>query len=212
MVRGRYLWLLVWLLALSLAGCNSGQPVVTEAPPIETGAPSQSNAAPAEAVPDNFYPKGVRTDIPAVDQVLEAVDSGNPDDLFALVQFTSIPCSTNVQDYAPWCKENQPEGSETAVFMLGGCRAMWEFETGAVLDKFRTMLTPPHTVYAVYRMEQRLSDRTSTTTVVALAQGGDGESVIKLGVDAEGAIRSLSVCGGVGSLPNNVEYILAPRS
>lgn len=81
--------------------------------------PATATAQPAG--PSEYYPIDTQTGIPDVDNVLAAVASGNPQELYALINFTTAPC-TNTEGLGgpPKCTEGEPEGTQLEVLPFIG--------------------------------------------------------------------------------------------
>ncbi len=72
-----------------------------------------------------------RTDIPEVDAVLAAVESGDADQVSALLRFTSTPCvpSTSAR-FGPVCGTDQEEGSLVDVVPISDCKESFSGRDG----------------------------------------------------------------------------------
>ena len=111
--------------------------------------PATSTAQPAGQVEN--YPLDTRTGIPAVDNVLAAVESGNPEELYALINFTTAPCTTaDGLGGPPKCREGEPEGTQLEVLPVidshGGFYRRNEMDNRLVIDV--------SALYAVYHVSE----------------------------------------------------------
>lgn len=111
----------VALFALGFVACSDGDdknqvtPTIAEQPsatPVNTITPVSTDTPPL----------GRHTDIPEVDAVLDAVESGDSDRVLALVHFASIPCvpsDSNIR--GPVCGPDQESGSLVIVVPVSIC-------------------------------------------------------------------------------------------
>jgi hypothetical protein len=108
--------------------------------------------APAQPAGDTeYYPLDTRTGIPAVDDVLAAVESGDPQKLYALINFTTAPCTTaDGLGGPPKCTEGEPEGTRLEVLPFIGAEGSFirqnEIGNWPGID--------PVALYAVYRVSE----------------------------------------------------------
>ena len=105
--------------------------------------------SPASQVED--YPLDTRTGIPAVDNVLAAVESGDPEELYPLINFTTAPCTTaDGLGGPPQCRDGEPEGTQLEVLPFieshGGFYRRNEMDNRLVIDV--------SALYAVYRVSE----------------------------------------------------------
>ena len=96
-----------------------------------------------------------RTGLPQVDAIIDAVESGEPSDVIALVRFTSIPCVPPDAEGFP-CRPGQEEGSPVSVVPVSIC------EEGPLMGReeltrgyLRAELVDP-SLYAVYKGASRI--------------------------------------------------------
>jgi hypothetical protein len=93
--------------------------ILTAALVLSGCAPSTSTAQPAGL--NEYSPLDTRTGIREVDNVLAAVASGNPRELYALVNYTVAPCTTaEGLGGPPKCTEGEAEGTLLEVLPLIG--------------------------------------------------------------------------------------------
>lgn len=99
------------LLMLASAACS---PV---APTTEQAAPT-----PVASDTDPFHPLSTRTGVEVIDNILEAIASGDQEALVALVEFTQAPCThADGLGGPPKCREGEEEGTTFEVLpFLGG--------------------------------------------------------------------------------------------
>lgn len=138
---------LILLLAAVLLGaaCSS-----------ENAAPSSSSTiAPSIPAPPptpvvRTHPRGTRTNIAAVDAILEAVEGNDLARLAAIVEFRMIACRTVIRDAGdlPACPEGVPDGSRVDVFPEGYCEGSYIYR-GSVPEAFGNLATAQ--VFGVYR-------------------------------------------------------------
>jgi hypothetical protein len=82
-------------------------------------APSTSTAQPADL--SEYYPLETQTGIRDVDNILAAVASGDPQELYALINYTVAPCTTaDGLGGPPKCTEGEAEGSQLEVLPFIG--------------------------------------------------------------------------------------------
>ena len=94
-----------------LAACSPATPTMEQATP---------SLEPTSVKP--YHPLTTRTGVEEVDRVLEAVASGDQQELLSVVQFTEAKC-THAQGLGgpPKCREGEEEGTSMEVFpFLGG--------------------------------------------------------------------------------------------
>lgn len=111
--------------------------------------PATPTTRPAGEVED--YPLDTRTGIPAVDNVLAAVESGMPEELYELIDFTIAPCTTaDGLGGPPKCRDGEPEGTQLEVLPFieshGGFHRRNEMDNRLVIDV--------SALYAVYRVSE----------------------------------------------------------
>lgn len=120
--------ILILLIALFLGACSSPQstPLPVELPtkpvdrPTESVETSTESASPPSGTIE-YYPLDTKTGIPEVDQVLAAVASGSPEELYGLVNYTTAPCTTaDGLGGPPKCREGEAEGTELQVLAFIG--------------------------------------------------------------------------------------------
>jgi len=112
----KYVWKLVALLPLILAACAPTAMSTAETIP-EVIPPTQAAVSPVL----NYHPLDMKTQIEEVDLVLQAVASGEAQEMRNLFGFTKIACKTvNALGGPPPCQEGEAEGSIVEVLPFLG--------------------------------------------------------------------------------------------
>lgn len=97
------------LLAFTLLACSAVTPAASE--------PQPTPSKPSEG----FYPLTTRTGIEDVDNIVDAVASGNVQMLRSLIQFTDTKCTTaDGLGGPPKCREGEAEGTPVEVLPIFG--------------------------------------------------------------------------------------------
>jgi hypothetical protein len=106
-------WFSVALMALFMLGvvaCSPVTPVRDEL--TQTFEPESSDA---------YHPLTTETGIPTIDQILNAVASGDPQNLRALIEFMDAECTKQVgMGGPPKCREGEAEGTPVEVLAFLG--------------------------------------------------------------------------------------------
>jgi len=134
----------------------SAEPVTTTAIPTAINAPKSTknsvsltptSTATEEPKSPAYYPLSTRTGIADVDNVLAAVESGDPQALRDLIHFTTIGC-TNAEGLGgpPKCREGEAEGTLVNVLPFLGPEGSFFHESE--ISSFRPM--DALGIYAVY--------------------------------------------------------------
>lgn len=129
-----------------LSACASAATPPAEVVPVPSEA--ESTVGKNEA---GFYPLSTRTGIPDVDAVIAAVESGDPQQVRDLFQFTSVAC-TNADGLGgpPKCREGEAEGTLVDVLPFLGSE-------GSFLHKENVSNFPGVNavgVYAAYKVSE----------------------------------------------------------
>ena len=104
-----------------------------------------------DPVSKNYYSLDTRTGIPEVDEVLAAVESGDPQMLRDLFRFTTIACMTvNALGGPPSCREGEAEG--TLVEVLPSLGSEGSFLRKDEIDNWPGL--DISALYAVYRVSE----------------------------------------------------------
>jgi hypothetical protein len=117
-MRSAWLAIVAAPFVLLAAACASGHAKPTATPSANAGASTAATSAspthvPSAAPDSSGYPATWRTGVSAVDLVLNAFFSGNPDQLAAQLQYRSLGCVTAraTMPSPPICAAGQPAGT-----------------------------------------------------------------------------------------------------
>ncbi len=129
----------VGIVAFAIVACdrgeNGGTPTATA--PVEPGStPSETPAS------------GADTGIPAVDAVIDAVHSGDPEAVRTSLGFVSVPCAEQPEDL-PLCGDVEEPGTRVEALPVANCESSSFVRPGDLDQTLRSVVDSE--LYAVYR-------------------------------------------------------------
>lgn len=222
------LWFLSSVLLLAACAPELPEPVETPVPATDTASPTKAAASPTlkptasptlepateTSVPSRpgSYPLSTRTGIADVDAVIAAVESGDPEQIQALIRFTNIPC-TKAEGLGgpPKCEAGEAEGTPHTVLPILGPEG--HFMREADLANFPGISVIG--IHAVYRLsDSAYSEETYPAGEYAVAFTG-GENKPDIVLQIRGGIVRIDYLFSPTSLDEVIrrdasEFILAP--
>ena len=173
-------------------------------------------SAPTPAASEG-YPLDTKTGVPVVDSVLTAVASRDPQELRALIQYTSAPCTwADGLGGPPKCRDGEPEGTLLEVLPFigseGGHIRKNEINNWKVINA--------DALYAVYRVSDHALDEKyyPPGDYIIVFVPGEDQPVDALRVADGGIVRIDTI---LGEFPDSLnvmlqrdasEVILAPKA
>ena len=142
-------------------------------------------------------PDNTRTGIPDLDNVLDALFSGDAAAIQALVAFTPVPCEIEPIGLGPppTCRADEPEGTLVDVFPHAYCEGVY-IRPEDMDGRYASLANPDGVLYAVYHGSESFSpsgefvvvfpNRISSRPGIALAAAITGGRIV----------GSYSGCGG----------------
>jgi hypothetical protein len=134
----KQMWLMVVLGVVGLGvACGGGDGLGPDSTPRPTLPPIATRPPEATATPVNAYPRGTRTNVRVIDDVLAALEAGDAAGFEAQLSFHPYPC-----DNAPAgteasnpCPPGVRLGSPVDVIASGGCQASFIARGGPELNE-----------------------------------------------------------------------------
>lgn len=179
------------------------------------GACTPSNPTSPITTQDN-PPSTTRTGIPAIDNVLAAIESDDPQELSARIRYTVAPCTTaDGLGGPPKCRDGEPEGTMLEVLPFLGSEGSFirksEIETWNGIDG--------HTLYAIYRVSENapVEEYYPSGEYAVLLVSSDGSTALSLRLGDDGIVRVDELFDGSPATLDAIlerdasEVILAPK-
>ncbi len=157
-----------------------------------------------------------RTGIPAVDNVLAAIESDNPQELSSLISYTVAPC-TMVEGLGgpPKCREGEQEGTQVDVLPFLGSEG--SFIRESEIDTWNGVRG--YSLYAIYRVSENApaEEYYPSGEYVVLLVSSDAKTATSLRIGDDGIVRVDDLFDGSPATLNAIlerdasEVILAPK-
>lgn len=181
---------------------------------VRYDAPAIALSVPAEAVGSYLglllgpaHPPGTRTQLPAIDRVLDLLDAGDAASLLALAPNRDYPCAGPGQFSGPTCPEGVPAGTPIAAFRSAACHGEYSVSAEPPLSRLVDRSAAPGRLFAVYATTEDYRRRFGEPAYLVVLAPAVG-----IGVTADGSIDLLMrSCGPETLLPEaDLEFLLPP--
>lgn len=163
--------------------------------------------------PAGFYPEDVRTGLPAVDRVIEALAQNDGDRLYGLIKMSRVACTTRPSGTGELpCPPGTPDGTRLAVFPTGSCEPNFVPEGDLLRGLFHDWAAQATAVYAVYRDKPAQPGDAAAGYAIVVAEPKEPFRARAMVLDAKGAIVQVYSCAGpTNMLPSGADFVLPPK-
>jgi len=179
------------------------------------GACTSSNPTGPIATQDNS-PLTTRTGIPAIDNVLAAIESDDPQELSAQIRYTVAPCTTvDGLGGPPKCRDGEPEGTMLEVLPFLGSEG--SFIRKSEIGTWNGI--GGYSLYAIYRVSENapVEEYYPSGDYAVLLVSSDGNTALSLRLGNDGIVRVDELFDGSPATLDAIlerdasEVILAPK-